>query len=623
VLVTQKNFDSFLTAFSKSPLQRAVDFETTGIWHWRSPHVSWYTPRIFSMQFSTLDNQDFYLDWEHSTDKLSDKHFEILNREIFSNPDAYWFDHNAKFELHQARNHGISFAGTVHCTKHIARVVNNREASLKLDDLSAKYLGAQKLDVKSFMDEQKLYTIVNKWGRAGTEEKWLHFDKLPLDMLIEYGVRDTQLCRDLGLLQLKTIEESCEKYYKNASVDLRAVVANEHKLTKTVFEMETVGVKVDIPYCIEAYNFECSEYDAAKKELDLIAKGKEVDWLSPQQLKSFFTELGVKSYKTTEKGAYSYDKDALEGMDHEAAKRILKYRYHYKRAHTYFENYVWLADVDGVIHPDFQNSGADTGRMSCWSPNLQNVPKRRDKDEQNYKVRRCFVPRSKEGFIFADFDYQAAEYRLMLDYARETVLVDKVASGYDVHQATADEIPELGGRDPAKNFNFGMLYGMGDKKIAETLGITNFKAKELKNRYFSRLPNVGTFINKVKDTVYHRGYIFNWLGRLLFYEKGGWPDGTSYKAPNGLIQSGVGDILKVAANNIAGRVLPGRKSRMLLLVHDAILFELHESELDLIDIIKKEMLAAYPPKVLHQDADVGYSRESWASLQDDIQIYQK
>lgn len=609
MLVTKKNLhEAIQKILNDSPPEIGLDTETTGIWHWQTPHVEWYKPRVFSVQFH-YPGTSFYFDFNHSEDKLDD--YSVLIP-IFERLDVLWFIQNAKFELHQLRNHGIEIKGRIHCTKQIARLMNNLEEKLSLDDLSAKYLGTEKLDVISYIQENNLKTKVNKYGSNNTVEDWLHFDQLPLDKLVAYGVRDTELCFKLGRMQLEYIaEESTRLKAMNAKVTLQDCYENEVALTKVCFEMESTGVKVDQDYTKRAYDSEVATYRRIEKELDEDARpyiADKIDWLSTKQLKPLFDALGEK-YSVTEKGNASFDKDALEAMTSPIAAKILKYRFHYKRAHTYFENLLWLSDSKGVLHADFQPAGTQTGRMSCWNPNLQNIPKRTDKKSDDFKVRKCFVPR--EGFFFADFDYQAAEYRMMIDYAKEQAWADAVIAGEDVHESTRKML-HLPDRDTAKTLNFGLLYGMGVAKFAIALKTTASEAKQLKNTYFSKLPGVQAFVQNVKNTAGIRGFLFTFIGRKLCYDSQ-----TSFKAPNGLIQGGVGDMCKIAMVR-AYEFLKGKKSRMLLQVHDAILFEIADDEAHIIPDLKRIMREAYPHKILPMEVEGGFSTLSWGELKEDI-----
>lgn len=594
--VARSQFDAVLLELSKET-QLSYDTETTCIHWWDNP---WYeavgiTPRVFAIQIAT-STKEYYFDFQ--TNGLPEECFKQFNR-LTEDPTKTWFIANAKFDLHHSRNHGIEFAGIVHCTKAIARVANNLEPKLNLDTLSEKYLGAHKLDVISILKERGHVTKIKKFGHNDKFDEQLHFDRLPLSESVPYGERDVRLCFDLGLRQIKCIKEWDQKMPLDRK--LSNVMDNERKLTKVLFEMERLGIEIDLPYTHEAYENEVQEYSRIEKELNAVI-GESIDWNSAKQLKPIFDRLG-ELYSYTEKGNACFDRYALEGSQSTLAKDILRYRYHAKRAHTYFENFIWLADSGGVLHTDFQQAGTETGRMSVWNPNLQNVPKRRDKEETRYKVRRCFVPRP--GYIFADFDYDFAEYAMMVDYAKELTLIDEIKKGKDVHDVTR-EVLNLKSRDEAKTMNFGLLYGMGIQKFADALKITFNEAKNRKADYFRKLPGVSRFINEVKNLAVRRGYVFNWLGRVLQY------DGqTNYKAPNGLIQGGVGDMAKHAMVTLHANGL----RRMVLQVHDSILFELQPSQayMDALHI-KETMARAYPHKLLPMTVDASYSQISWADL---------
>ncbi len=623
MLITKSNFTQFLGEFHskltacqvdrKGRFIVGLDTETTGIWWWNSPNVPWYKPRVFSIQFSLSDTDCYYLDFNHSPDKLDDVNFSELNI-IFRNEKILWAIQNGKFELHQLRNHGIEIVGDIHCTKAMARVTNSLEGKLNLEVLAEKYLTAPKGDVKTYIEENGLFTIVDKFGEP---DKWLHFDKLPLELLIEYGNQDTRLCRQLCELQLKTLAEMQIEFFNGSKASIWNLYENEMELTKTFFEMERVGVQVDIPYCKEAYAFEIAAYQTIASELNEVAgkyfPERVFNWASSDDLGDFFNALGIKSYKVTKIGNASWDKEALAGIDSEHARRIEKYRYHYMRAHTYFQNYIWLADTDGVLHPDFQQAAAVTGRVSCWAPNLQNVPKRKDKGEVNYKIRRAFIPRP--GFFFSDKDYNAAEYRMMFDYARELEMIARVIAGEDVHDVTLDEL-KLADRDTAKTTNFATLYGQGDASFAKSLKQPIEVAKQLKQKLMGKFPKVIKFIADVRNAAKQRGYVIGWLGRVSrVISRGGFSIETWYKSPNTLIQGGVGDLTKKACNECHKKLVP-YKSRLILQVHDALLFEIANDEAHLIPELITTMEQCYPHKALPMKAEAEFSRESWASLQD-------
>ncbi len=620
MLVTKKNFDEFLFQIAGEK-NLGYDTETTTLsWH-ESPWHD-FKPRVFAAQFAT-ETEGFYLDFEHSDDKLGDAHWVRLQNEVFDNPDILWDIQNAKFDMHHSANHGVSFAGPVHCTKAIARVMNNNEESLKLVDLSHRYCDAGKLDIHTYVMENGLYTKVKKFGDNQTFFDFVHYERVPLNLMYDYGIRDTVVCRKLGNFQRKRIAKIDEEILSKINVPrfgnrrLSNVMFNEYELTKVFFDMEREGVLIDRPYTEEAYSHEIKEYKRIEAELDTLAQphyAEKMDWLSPKKLKILFDALG-EPYSYTKKGNACFDKDALENSDSPIANLIVKYRYHNKRAHTYFENFLWMMDKNSVIHADAQQAGTGYGRTSYWTPNLQNVPKRGDKEEKSYKVRRCFIP--KPGGYFADFDYSGAEYYMTLDYAKEIPMIELIKAGLDPH-ADLGRRMQLD-RDPAKTMQFRILYGAGNTAVGRSLGhkdeaTANRIGKIKKAEYFSLVPNVAQFLKDVVWNAKQRGYIVNWFGRVLKYD---WQ--TAYKSPNGLIQSGVGDMTKVAQVNIARRILtPNLKTKMLLQVHDAILFWVPYGEEHVLENIKFEMENVFPSQLLPMSADGAYSNESWSGLQDEI-----
>lgn len=637
MLVTKKNFDKALSELveaAKRDKALSTDTETFCLNWWDTP---WYDPHgikpgIFAWQFATKDTE-YYFDFHYEGDKLSDKHFAILNRELCATPDLIWFIANAKFDLHQLANYSVDFKGTIHCTKAIARVVDNVEPELRLDALATKYLGEGKfLDMAAICKEKGFLTKVKKFGHNDKYDEVLHFDRIEQGPMVEYGKIDVRRCFDLGVYQVKKILEidrevhdKLPQQHDGRQVKLYDVLLNEQKLTKVLFEMEREGVLIDRAYTEEAYEHEVAEYTRIESELDRIGKPyseTKIDWNSAKQLKPIFDAIG-EPYTYTEKGNASFDKDALEDSESEIAKLILKFRYHNKRAHTYFENFIWLADRNNVVHADAQQPGTQYARMSYWQPNLQNVPKRGDKDEAKYKVRRCFIP--KPGTLLLDKDYKGAEYYMSMDYARQMDVVEELKSGLDPHKRLGAEMNLE--RDPAKTMQFRILYGGGGGVVGRALGYKGAEAdrigKQKKKEYFQRVPKLHLLIcqvaggwyngKKVTGVAESRGYVFNWLGRVLKY-----PPNRAYAAFNGLIQSGVGDMTKVAMVDLHENVLKGHKTKMLLQVHDALLFKFYPDELHLLTKIDEAMCRAYPHRVLPMKTDSGFSDKSWSDLQDQI-----
>ena len=228
----------------------------------------------------------------------------------------------------------------------------------------------------------------------------------------------------------------------------------ERKLTKVVFEMERRGVLVDVPYCQKAQAY---ENDRAEKALQAFkgSVGREFS-ASPLLFKEIFASEKEKWVygEPTKTGQInpSFDSDVLATFDNPAAREILDYR-DAKSKSDFYAGFLYHADANGILHPHFNPDGTRTGRFSSSDPNLQNLTDEEGLEEQEFIVRRAIVPRP--GHVFLMLDYQAVEYRMMLDYAQEMELIEKVKEGLDVHEATASLVGVT--RKAAKNAQFLML----------------------------------------------------------------------------------------------------------------------------------------------------------------------
>jgi DNA polymerase-1 len=317
-----------------------------------------------------------------------------------------------------------------------------------------------------------------------------------------------------------------------------------------------------------------------------------------------FDAAGEK-YPLTDKGNPSFAAEVLEGMESPVASIINQIRHHEKRAGTYYSSFLHYADRSNVIHQDMRQAGTETGRFSYRDPNLQNVPKEDEEEDQAtpFHVRESFIPRP--GHFYYSIDYKQMEYRMMLDYAGEMKLIAAVMDGMDVHQATAELVGIL--RKHAKTLNFAILYGAGVDKIAKMLGMSKKEALELKMLYFEKLPRVHQFMRRVTKQGESRGFIFNWMGRRCHIAQRDW----AYILPNHLIQGGCADVVKAAMNRIDD-YLETFQTKMLLQVHDELLLETPFNESELALPIKMIMERIYEPQNgMILEASVEHSLKSW------------
>lgn len=595
VIVTHENFSAALSTIA-SHEYLALDTETTGL----NPYKGDY---LFSIIIST-EEDNFYFNFNSFPDhllvhppsdtKLTSRHKAAIE-EVINVEGKTIFMHNALFDLGMLYQSQIELTEpNIFCTMSLARLVNNLLPSYSLEYLG-NLIGYPKDDtVEKYISKHKLYTLEDVGKKKPNKNK--HYNLVPFEIISAYGMRDGEVTYKLGRYIMQRLAEMNIEQKTLGLPSLEELYHNEMKLTKVLFNMNKIGVKIDRALCEEAYNYEMDQVAEACNKFESLTGIEFED--SRKVLVQAFEAAGL-DHGYTDKGNPSFKDDLLP--DNTLGNLIKQYRSSYKKATTYYKNFLDLADDNDNIHCSFFQSGTLTGRMSCRNPNLQNVPKRKE-DDAKYKVRSAFVPR--EGYTFFMIDFDQMEYRLLLDLADEERVIDSILKeGLDVHTATANEMNV--DRFSAKTLNFMLLYGGGAQKLADALGISKAEAKNKKARYFSTLNRVKYIVQKLISTVEGRGWITNLMGRRLIL-----PTGKSYQIPNHYIQGGCGDIVKVAMIRI-DKLLRPFKSRMVLQIHDELLLEIHDDEHHLINNIKVIMENAYNYKKLPLTVGVDYSTKNW------------
>ena len=249
--------------------------------------------------------------------------------------------------------------------------------------------------------------------------------------------------------------------------------------------------------------------------------GVEFNIRSTQQLGNvLFGTLGLKGGKKTKTG-YSTNEAVLESLkdEHPIIKKILEYREHQKLLSTYTEPLLKLGSQDAKhrIYTSFLQTGTATGRLSSKDPNLQNIPVR---SELGRSIREAFI--AKEGYKLVSIDYSQIELRLLAHFSQDAALKEAFLNKEDIHYATAlklfGEEEAQAKRNVAKSINFGLLYGMGPRKLSAELGISANEAKEIIASYFASFPTVKSFLESIEEEVKHRGYVATLLGRRRFFD---------------------------------------------------------------------------------------------------------
>lgn len=592
-LVTRDNLKTMVDAICLESLI-SFDTETTGI-----------RPYHGSVMFSLIvysGKESYYFNFQDYPAENIEAHLTIDDsrqelQRIFSHRDKTYIAHNIKFDMAILAVHDIEVKGKLYDTMVMERVLNNEVNGFSLDATAKRY-GYEKDDAPSDYIKQHpdecTDSVQEKYRRS--ETKILKYWKVPFEIIAPYGCQDAKVTYEIYVKQL----DACAgmDVYPMSPRKTRTVITNEEKLLRTVYDMESKGVRLDIPYCDAALSHDQGMHDGLVHRFQETT-GMKYEETIPTLSEVFKDEKVVKTYKS---GQRSFEAYVLQDYSHPMAQVVLDIR-KYKNKIDAFMSMLYAVDSDGILHTQFNQHIPWTGRFSSSNPNMQNMKKDSD-DGDPFPVRRAIIPR--EGKIFYMLDYDQMEYRLMLEYAREMKIIEQVLAGTDVHQATADLVGIE--RKMAKTANFAILYGAGDKTLAKQTGISKDEAKELRESIFDAAPELEHFIKQVRAVVYRKGFITNWLGRRYnFSDKK-----FAYKAINTLIQGGAADVIKVAMNDC--HALPS--SGMLMTIHDELVFEVpHDQD---IDVCKEKMEQAFPHKLLPLTVSIEHS---YKSLADKVEGY--
>ncbi|QOR62719.1 DNA polymerase I [Sulfurovum sp. ST-21] len=361
----------------------------------------------------------------------------------------------------------------------------------------------------------------------------------------------------------------------------------EYPFINVLIRMEQLGIKVD-QNRLHMLQKQLSEALAALTEEIYALAGTEFNIRSTQQLGVvLFQQLGLKGGKKTKTG-YSTNEAVLQSLkgEHPIIAKILAYREYQKMLSTYVEPLLKLAKKDekSRIYTSFLQTGTATGRLSSKDPNLQNIPVR---SELGREVRSAFV--AKEGYRLVSIDYSQIELRLLAHFSRDAALLEAFRTGVDIHMATAvklfGEEEAKAKRNFAKSVNFGLLYGMGPKKLSGELGISQAEAKEIITNYFASFPTVKSFLEGIQERVKADGYVETILGRrrLFDYENANGMQKAAFmrESVNTVFQGSAADLIKLSMNQIDSMIQDEKLDAfMLLQIHDELIFEIKKEKVE-------------------------------------------
>ncbi|MDR9447098.1 MAG: DNA polymerase I [Balneolaceae bacterium] len=492
---------------------------------------------------------------------------------LFEDPDRLWIAQNAKFDDTILRRAGIQRKGRIFDTMIAAYVLDSSQ-KLSMDALAQTYLGVSTISIETLI---------------GTGKSQKSMADLSPSEITDYACEDADITFQLYMELSKALQ----------SEGLTSVVDElDFPLIEVLGRMEEHGVQVDMEMLSTFAKELESDLSRLENEIYTLA-GREFSIQSPKQLgEVLFTDLGLPVGKKTKTGKVSTSEEVLVGLAsvHDLPAKVLEYRATAKLKSTYVDALPELQHPEtGRIHTSYNQVVAATGRLSSSSPNLQNIPIR---TERGREIRKAFT--AAPGYQLLAADYSQVELRVIASIAQDQAMIDAFQKGEDIHARTAREIFDLGPDDEvtgdqrrkAKEVNFGIPYGVSAYGLASRLGISNGEGKEMIDTYFERFPGIKAYMEETIAKAKEHRFVTTLSGRKRWipdidaknFARRGFAERTAINMP---IQGTAADIIKHAMIQI--QAMAEREqwtSRMLLQVHDELVFEIHESE-----------MATVPPKI--------------------------
>lgn len=557
-----------------------VDTETTGL----SIFGNAERKRDVIIGYAIDDGTEaYYLPFRHLQGQNLPMECLSFLQKYLSDPNRTYGGWNYNYDLHMMVFDGIGIAPNIEDAMLALHLINENEPDFKLKSVSDRYgigdgsLQESILEDKVFDECQRLGLECSRSPRAANNTKSMMYVLDPADVE-PYACDDVRLTRKL----LDLLRPALKQF------DLYDIWKQVNYYSTIICSMEHYGMHVD-PDIIRRYQREAEEHYADAQRRLNEAAGFE---LNPNSSKKVCEFLGVQS------SAAEVLQNVIDagGRDAENAKLVQEARGWKSVDSRYYTPYLQAIDADDNIHCSLNLIGTYTGRLSCSNPNLQAVAK----STEVFKVKDVFTARP--GYLMIQADYKQAEMRLVTHYTRDPLMKELIENDADLHSETANRlgIP----RQAAKRLNFSVIYGVGAKSLADNLRVEFSMAKDYLEKYHGLYPGFRKLMYQCEDFAKQNGYIELWSGRLRHFNV---PEADPHKAMSNLIQGGVAEIVRVAIS----RLFPAISDiggRMLMQVHDSIIFEVPEDQINIalptIKIIMEDFDFDPRPGV---DIEYGYS----------------
>ena len=578
--------------FLKNLMQQTsvcFDTETTGL----DP----LTAELVGIAFSWEATKGFYIPFTDNKEEAQALLEEL--RPFFEAEEIEKIGQNLKYDIKVLDKYNIDVKGPLFDTM-LAHYLINPDMRHNMDVLAETYLNYTPVSITELI------------GKKGKNQ--LSMRDVPLEKQTEYAVEDADITFQLAQhFRPELKEANTEKLFQDIEIPLLRVLA----------DMELEGINLDKEFLNSLSEDLNNDISNLEKKIYEVA-GEEFNIGSPKQLgEILFDKLKlVDKPKKTKTGQYSTAEDVLSFLakDHEIVQNVLDYRGLAKLKSTYVDALPEQVEPStGRVHTDYMQTVAATGRLSSNNPNLQNIPIRTERGRQ---VRKAFIPRD-ENYTLLAADYSQIELRIIAALSEETTMIEAFKHGEDIHASTASKVFNVPldevtreQRSNAKTVNFGIIYGVSAFGLSNQTDLSRKEAKELIDTYYKTYPKLRNYMSEQVDFARENGYVSTVLGRRRYLKDINGSNAivrgaAERNAVNAPIQGSAADIIKIAMINIHKKLEEGNyKSKMLLQVHDELVFDIYKPELEeLQTLIKSEMENAYKIAV-PLDVEVGLG-DNW------------
>ncbi len=548
---------------------------------------------IVGMSFAYRKGEAYYIPFPENQKEAFDIAQEF--KPVFENEAILKIGQNIKYDMMILQNYGIEVKGKMYDTM-LAHYIIEPEQRHGMDYLANVYLN---------YDPVSIDTLIGKKGKSQFTMRDVSVERVK-----EYAAEDADIT-----LQLKNV---LQPRLSTSHQQEKLLMEVEMPLVAVLADMEMSGVRVSIDTLHDMSKVLETDIQEIQRNIFILAGG-EFNVASPKQLgEILFERLKLdKNAKKTKTGQYATGEDVLSKLEseHEIARKILDFRELVKLKSTYVDALpLLISKKTGRIHTSYNQAVAATGRLSSTNPNLQNIPIRTVRGRE---IRKAFIPRD-ENHIILSADYSQIELRIMAAFSEDDSMLNAFNQGIDIHATTASKVFKVSldqvtsdMRRKAKMVNFGIIYGISAFGLSQRLGIPRGEAKEIIDAYWLEFPRIKTFmdatINKARETK----YVETILGRRRYLRDinsqnlvdRGFAERNAINAP---IQGSAADMIKVAMINIHDFMKrENLQSKMILQVHDELVFDAHKSEIDYLKQKVDELMCTAIPLPVKMETGMG------------------